>query len=178
MVTYRVGSQNEVTGTTGATHLLEHLMFKGPENFNRAKGNTVDQFSRKVGAQYNATTYSIAPTTTPTSGNEHLERQPWRSKRTGCATVAARGRPAARDDRRAQRIRTRRKLSDSGADQGDFPGGLRRPSLSPQHDRLAQRHREGLHRETSRVLRHVLLAQQRHRHDHRRLRTRRGARRW
>lgn len=29
MVTYRVGSRNEVTGTTGATHLLEHLMFKG-----------------------------------------------------------------------------------------------------------------------------------------------------
>ena len=27
MVTYRVGSKNEVTGSTGATHLLEHLMF-------------------------------------------------------------------------------------------------------------------------------------------------------
>ena len=25
MVTYRVGSRNEVTGTTGSTHLLEHL---------------------------------------------------------------------------------------------------------------------------------------------------------
>ncbi len=34
-VTYRVGSRNEVTGTTGATHLLEHLMFKGSKNFNR-----------------------------------------------------------------------------------------------------------------------------------------------
>src|SRR4051812_39903851 len=29
MVTYRVGSRNESYGTTGATHLLEHLMFKG-----------------------------------------------------------------------------------------------------------------------------------------------------
>jgi zinc protease len=28
-VTYHVGSRNEVTGTTGSTHLLEHLMFKG-----------------------------------------------------------------------------------------------------------------------------------------------------
>jgi len=28
-VTYRVGSRNEVTGTTGATHILEHMMFKG-----------------------------------------------------------------------------------------------------------------------------------------------------
>jgi zinc protease len=26
-VTYQVGSRNEVTGTTGATHILEHLMF-------------------------------------------------------------------------------------------------------------------------------------------------------
>lgn len=33
MVTYRVGSRDEVTGTTGATHLLEHLMFKGSRNF-------------------------------------------------------------------------------------------------------------------------------------------------
>jgi zinc protease len=32
MVTYRVGSRNEVTGTTGATHILEHLMFKGTKN--------------------------------------------------------------------------------------------------------------------------------------------------
>lgn len=31
MVTYRVGSRNESTGTTGATHLLEHLMFKGTQ---------------------------------------------------------------------------------------------------------------------------------------------------
>ncbi|HEY2633316.1 MAG TPA: insulinase family protein, partial [Steroidobacteraceae bacterium] len=33
-VTYQVGSRNEVTGTTGATHILEHMMFKGSEGFN------------------------------------------------------------------------------------------------------------------------------------------------
>ena len=43
MVTYRVGSRNEVTGTTGATHLLEHLMFKGTPKFNREKGTSVNQ---------------------------------------------------------------------------------------------------------------------------------------
>ena len=43
-VTYRVGSRNEVTGTTGATHLLEHLMFKGSENFNDPKGNSIKQY--------------------------------------------------------------------------------------------------------------------------------------
>jgi zinc protease len=43
-VTYRVGSRNEVTGTTGATHILEHLMFKGSENFNDPKRNSIKQF--------------------------------------------------------------------------------------------------------------------------------------
>jgi zinc protease len=57
MVTYRVGSRNEVTGTTGATHLLEHLMFKGTPKFNRAKGNSVDQFLERIGGNYNATTW-------------------------------------------------------------------------------------------------------------------------
>src|ERR1700677_4662271 len=42
-VTYEVGSRNEVTGTTGATHILEHMMFKGSENFNDPKGNSVKQ---------------------------------------------------------------------------------------------------------------------------------------
>ncbi|ACB77900.1 M16 family metallopeptidase [Opitutus terrae] len=57
MVTYRVGSRNEVTGTTGATHLLEHLMFKGTPEFNREKGNSVDQFLERIGGNYNATTW-------------------------------------------------------------------------------------------------------------------------
>src|SRR6188768_1167542 len=54
MVTYRVGSRNEVTGTTGATHLLEHLMFKGSPKFNREKGTNVDQLLERVGGIYNA----------------------------------------------------------------------------------------------------------------------------
>ncbi|MBT4053484.1 MAG: insulinase family protein, partial [Bacteroidetes Order II. Incertae sedis bacterium] len=29
MITYRVGSRNEAIGETGATHFLEHMMFKG-----------------------------------------------------------------------------------------------------------------------------------------------------
>jgi zinc protease len=57
MVTYRVGSRNEVTGTTGATHLLEHLMFKGSERYNDAKGNSVKQYLESVGGEYNATTW-------------------------------------------------------------------------------------------------------------------------
>ncbi|MEO7798914.1 MAG: pitrilysin family protein [Opitutaceae bacterium] len=73
MVTYRVGSRNEVTGTTGATHLLEHLMFKGSENYNDAKGNSVKQFLETVGGNYNATTYLDRTNYYAEIGNEHLE---------------------------------------------------------------------------------------------------------
>jgi len=72
MVTYRVGSRDEVTGTTGATHLLEHLMFKGTPNFNREKGNNVDQLLERTGAIYNATTWLDRTNYYQTLGNEHL----------------------------------------------------------------------------------------------------------
>ncbi len=73
MVTYRVGSRNEVTGTTGATHLLEHLMFKGSDAFNDKKGNSVKQFLETVGGNYNATTYLDRTNYYAQIGNEHLE---------------------------------------------------------------------------------------------------------
>lgn len=57
MVTYRVGSRNEVTGTTGATHLLEHLMFKGTAKHHRGNGTSFDQVLERVGAMTNATTW-------------------------------------------------------------------------------------------------------------------------
>ncbi len=72
MVTYRVGSRNEVTGTTGSTHLLEHLMFKGSPKFNRAAGTGIDQIVEKFGAQYNATTYLDRTNYYENVGNEHL----------------------------------------------------------------------------------------------------------
>ncbi len=73
MVTYRVGSRNEVTGATGATHLLEHLMFKGTPNHNRARGNNVDQLLERTGAIYNATTWLDRTNYYQTLGNDHLE---------------------------------------------------------------------------------------------------------
>ncbi|MEY2880896.1 MAG: hypothetical protein RLZZ15_3276 [Verrucomicrobiota bacterium] len=57
MVTYRVGSRNEVTGTTGATHLLEHLMFKGSKNYNADLGTGFDKLLDRIGATNNATTW-------------------------------------------------------------------------------------------------------------------------
>lgn len=56
MVTYRVGSRNEVTGTTGATHLLEHLMFKGSVHFNADLNAGFDTVLDRIGATNNATT--------------------------------------------------------------------------------------------------------------------------
>ncbi|HVT30537.1 MAG TPA: pitrilysin family protein [Lacipirellulaceae bacterium] len=56
MVTYHVGSRNESYGTTGATHLLEHLMFKGTRDHNREAGNGYDQLLERTGAITNATT--------------------------------------------------------------------------------------------------------------------------
>ncbi|MFZ2500812.1 MAG: pitrilysin family protein, partial [Minisyncoccia bacterium] len=58
MVTYHVGSRNETIGHTGATHLLEHLMFKGSENFNKEKGNTVWEILETKGALINASTWN------------------------------------------------------------------------------------------------------------------------
>ncbi|WP_367873145.1 M16 family metallopeptidase [Luteolibacter sp. Populi] len=57
MVTYHIGSRNESYGTTGATHLLEHLMFKGTAAHNKEAGNGYDQLLESTGAQLNATTW-------------------------------------------------------------------------------------------------------------------------
>jgi zinc protease len=58
MVTYLVGSRNEALGLTGATHFLEHLMFKGTARYNKAAGLTIDRVLQRVGAQVNATTWN------------------------------------------------------------------------------------------------------------------------
>jgi len=56
-VVYHVGSRNEGVGHTGATHLLEHLMFKGTEEFNRQKGTAIAAVLEALGARFNATTW-------------------------------------------------------------------------------------------------------------------------
>ncbi len=54
---YRVGSRHEAVGHTGATHLLEHLMFKGTPDFNRESGTQIAATLEAVGARFNATTW-------------------------------------------------------------------------------------------------------------------------
>jgi zinc protease len=56
-ITYRVGSRNEGLGVRGATHYLEHGMFKGSKNFNKKLKNGMWKLE-EYGAYMNATTYT------------------------------------------------------------------------------------------------------------------------
>jgi zinc protease len=58
MMTYSVGSRNERQGETGATHFLEHMMFKGTERFSKKSGRTIFNALQARGAQVNATTWN------------------------------------------------------------------------------------------------------------------------
>jgi zinc protease len=72
-VTYHVGSRNEVTGSTGSTHLLEHLMFKGTEHYNDPAGNSLKQYLERVGGEYNGTTYLDRTNYYATVGRDALD---------------------------------------------------------------------------------------------------------
>ena len=72
MVTYEVGARNEVAGTTGATHILEHMMFKGTERFNSTKGTDYSSTMDRIGAIANATTYFDRTNYFATLPREHI----------------------------------------------------------------------------------------------------------
>ncbi|MDB5188328.1 MAG: hypothetical protein JWO50_848 [Candidatus Kaiserbacteria bacterium] len=55
-ITYHVGSRNEVKGHTGATHILEHLLFKDSKNFNKKNHKAITDYLEWLGAHMNATT--------------------------------------------------------------------------------------------------------------------------
>ncbi|NBO65625.1 MAG: insulinase family protein [Acidobacteria bacterium] len=57
MVVYRVGSRNEAVGHTGATHLLEHMLFKGTPTYNKKLGTQIAAVLQKHGAIFNADTW-------------------------------------------------------------------------------------------------------------------------
>ncbi len=72
LVTYHVGSRNESYGTTGATHLLEHLMFKGTREHNKEAGTGFDQLLERTGAITNATTSQDRTNYFETVGSQDL----------------------------------------------------------------------------------------------------------
>ena len=67
-VTYRVGSRNEVTGTTGATHILEHLMFKGSEPSTIRRATASSNSSSASAGSSTPSRRSIAPIISRRSG--------------------------------------------------------------------------------------------------------------
>ena len=56
-VTFHVGSRNEATGHTGATHILEHLLFKDSKNHTKENGKSISGYLEWMGALMNATTW-------------------------------------------------------------------------------------------------------------------------
>lgn len=73
LVVYHVGSRNEVTGTDGATHLLEHLMFRGSKHYNQALGNSLETELERIGAEYNANTWKDRTAYFETVDRDQLE---------------------------------------------------------------------------------------------------------
>ena len=65
MVWLRVGSMDEVDGTTGVAHVLEHMLFKGTKTL------PPGEFSRRVAALGGVKTRSPAATTRATTSRFH-----------------------------------------------------------------------------------------------------------
>jgi zinc protease len=71
-VVYGVGSRHEGAGQTGATHILEHLMFKGSRRFNAEEGTEIARVLQRVGARFNASTWLDRTNYYETLPVEHL----------------------------------------------------------------------------------------------------------
>lgn len=72
-VLYHVGSRHEGAGQTGATHLLEHLLFKGSTNYHPSNGQPLARVMERVGAVFNATTWLDRTNYYETLPPEHLD---------------------------------------------------------------------------------------------------------
>jgi zinc protease len=73
MTVYRVGSRNESRGRTGATHFLEHMMFKGTKERNPQTENGIFDVFRPLGNKLNATTAFDRTSYFECVGSEHIE---------------------------------------------------------------------------------------------------------
>jgi len=72
MITYKVGSRDETLGETGATHFLEHMMFKGTERYSKKSGRTIFNVLQSKGAMVNATTWNDRTNYYEMLPSEHL----------------------------------------------------------------------------------------------------------
>ena len=72
MITYNVGSRNEKDGVTGATHILEHMMFKGTKDFPIDSNLDYSNQMERIGARSNATTSFDRTNYYATLGKKHV----------------------------------------------------------------------------------------------------------
>lgn len=70
VVYYKVGSRNEVIGTTGSTHLLEHMLFKGTKTLGKGQ---IAQLLGRNGASFNASTWTDWTNYYQTYSSDRLE---------------------------------------------------------------------------------------------------------
>lgn len=73
MITYKVGSRDETLGETGATHFLEHMMFKGTKKYSKKSGMSIFNVLQAKGARVNATTWNDRTNYYEMLPSEHLE---------------------------------------------------------------------------------------------------------
>lgn len=73
MPLYRVGSRNEAVGHTGATHILEHMMFKGVKDGRTGEVYNFPERFRRFGGVWNATTWFDRTNYFETVPSRHLE---------------------------------------------------------------------------------------------------------
>jgi zinc protease len=69
-VLYRVGSRNERTGITGASHWVEHMLFKGTEKF---PPGYLDKAIDRLGGAWNAQTFIDYTAYYETMPSEHID---------------------------------------------------------------------------------------------------------
>ncbi|MFO7322184.1 MAG: pitrilysin family protein [Chloroflexota bacterium] len=69
-VLYRVGSRNEPTGKTGISHWVEHMLFKGTEQF---PAGTLDRMIDRIGGVWNAQTFIDYTAYYETLPAEHID---------------------------------------------------------------------------------------------------------
>jgi zinc protease len=69
-VLYRVGSRNEPTGLTGASHWVEHMLFKGTDQF---PPGFLDKAIDRLGGAWNAQTFMDYTAYYETMPAEHIE---------------------------------------------------------------------------------------------------------
>jgi zinc protease len=67
---YRVGSRNEIPGQTGASHWVEHMMFKGSPQFPQG---TLDRAVSRLGGRFNAFTWIDFTAYFETMPSDHID---------------------------------------------------------------------------------------------------------